>query len=196
MAADVYQLIIGGTLCGQPVENVLHYQDTATADPNPQTKAAHLEAGWSAAMLAAWLNVCPSNYDLIGYKCKRVNNGGGPNVTLIEAPGSVGSEPSAANDSCVGPVIIASYTDTVRWFAGRIFLPGIGDGEIDNNVFGPAVLANLAVINGLWSTPIANGGDTFNFVIWSPTKNDAFVPVAFTVSNRVGTQRRRLVPTF
>lgn len=196
MALDVYMIVVAGNLCGQPVENVLHYRSTGTAVPNPQVIAADVASAWDATVQPNFVACLPDNYTLVGWKCKRINNGGGPTVVRFPAGPVVGTRPSSANDSAVGPLIVISYSNGVRFFAGRIFLPGIGDADIDNNQMVAALLTALDTLNATLTANLVGASDNYDFVVWSPTHANSFDILALTPSTKIGVQRRRLVPSF
>lgn len=195
MANDVHTLEIYGSLCGQPTLGILHYEAGVASSPSPVVESGHLIAGWQAAMEATYLACLPQNYTLIGYKSRRVNNTGGPHY-IATAVAAVGTVAVDASNSALAPCVIFSYTDGVHWHSGRHFMPGIADTWIDNNALTAPAIAAYNTLNGLWGTPIANSGDTFQFGIWS-VKNSAFYQVlAEVVSGKPGIQNRRLRPTF
>jgi hypothetical protein len=199
---DVHSLEIVGNLCNQPVENVLHFHADVTNEPNPLPTSHHLVDAWIAANQASFLDCLPNNYILIGYRSRRVNHTGGPHYIEITGAGTGGTQANAASNSAIAPVIISSYFDDDatpkfplgRWNSGRLFMPGIDDNNIDDNQMSVGLQANYTTFIGLLTTPLAGGGNTFDFGVWSPGGSEFFTPVAFTVSLKMGIQGRRLKP--
>lgn len=199
---DVHSLQIVGKLCNQAVENVLHFNADVNNEVNPLPTSHHLILAWIAANQAAFLNCLPLNYTLVGYRSRRVNHTGGPHFVSIAGAGTVGTQAVAASNSAVAPVIIAAYFDNDatphhplgRWNSGRIFMPGIDDSNLDDNQMSAGLAAIYTTFIGLLSTPLANGGNTFDFGVWSPSDDEFYDPVSFTTSLKMGIQGRRLKP--
>lgn len=196
MANDVYQLIVGGNVARQQVENVLHFEQAVVADPDPQIRAQNCVEAFVANWQAAWVACLPLNYLLQGFKCKRINNGGGPTYVAIAVGGTAGTWASNANESVVSPVIVVPYSDGVRWHAGRVFLPGVGDSAIDDGVYDPVFITTVIALQTLMLAPSTSGGDSFEYAIWSPKNHVSYIPHTMHLSLKPGVQRRRLVPTF
>lgn len=195
MANDVHTLEIYGSLCGQPTLGILHYESSVANSVNPLQQGQNLVTAWIASMQPSYLGCLPQNYTLVGYKSRRVNNTGGPHYIAASA-GTVGLVAVDASNSALAPCVIFSYTDGTHWHSGRHFMPGIADTQIDNNALTAPAIALYATLNGLWTTPLANGGDTFDFRIWSPKNNVVYPVVGEVVSGKPGIQNRRLRPTF
>jgi hypothetical protein len=200
---DVHALIIVGNLCGQPCENVLHFNADVNNEVNPLPTSHHLISAWQATGESAFLDPLPQNYRLIGYRAKRVNHSGGPSFTVLAAGGTIGGQPVDATDSAIGPVIISSYFDPTAtphhpagaWRSGRLFMPGIDSSNITNNAISVGVSGLLTTfISTVLDTPLTSGGNTFDFGVWSPGDNVIYDPVSFSISLKPGVQGRRLKP--
>lgn len=193
MANDVVELIIAGRIAGQFWESVRHWQANIDTGPNPVGLATNMITAFQTDIQDAFLECCAADVDIYGYKCKRVNNGGGPYVMVPITPvaGVVGGT-SATSATC--GVVLTSYQHMSKWHTGRWFLPGIPEQELTGNNFS----ANyISAVNALISaaSSVTSGGNSFASGVWS-RKYDTFFTGAFNgLSQKPGIQRRRLLPT-
>lgn len=200
---DVYSLVIFANCCNQPVENVLHFRDDNSNGTTPQIQAEDLVTIWEADFESEWLDCLPDNYELIGYKARRVNNTGGP---TFQKPKTGNGTRGDAGSSALGPCVISSYYDGTNWRSGRIFLPGIAEADITNNQPAAGLVAAVAALEVPLLAPQTGGGapSTMQYCIFKPSAppnqtNGAgfyFFPVQATFSGKMGVQNRRLRPTF
>jgi len=196
MANDVFQLIIGGNVAGQPVENVLHFTNGGTLT-DPINQAVELNDAFEEDVMDAWLDVLPENYAIMGTKAKQVNNGGGPTVAKIQPAFTLGHRVGNADTSAVGPVLLIPYQNGPRWFTGRIFLPGVSQEDIDNNQLDAALITAIGALNTILVAPFAFGaGTNFEYGIYL-SDADVFKDAdAISISSKPGLQNRRLRPVF
>jgi hypothetical protein len=201
MAFDCYQMLIGANLAGQPCENVIHFVTDDSDNPNPQIVNNNVYDMWVADFETPWLDCLPDNYSLIGYKIKRVNNGGGPALVKVSNPPGAGTRGANADESAVGPVIISSFNNGEHWRTGKIFLPGVATGDIVLNVFQAALVTAIdALITELEGTHV-QGGITFSFAIYAQhtvgvVEKRGHVPAVVSLSAKPGVQGGRLKPVF
>lgn len=195
MAADVIQLAIMGSTAGQPVANFLHYQ-SSVADPeeNPLGECIHFIDAWETALKDLYLDMLPDDYRLHGFKCRRVNNTGGPTAAKPVSDNGTRGENAIASGS--GPVIVGSFYTGTSWKTSRLFVPGVAIGDLVGNEFAAALLANVQLfINGLnavvsTAAPVAD---------WTVGVYGGVVPAFHEITEHaislvVGTQRRRYRP--
>lgn len=198
MANDVFEAQIVGACAGEPAECVVHWELNSTEGNSPTTATTALANLLASSFNPVWLPCLPDDYILFGYKCRRVNNTGGPTSAKPTA-GSPGSRGASSVSSGQGPVIVWNYVDTVampnRWRTGRTFLPGIAEGDLSGNVLLPALVTAVeALIAFMAAGMIEMGGRTWTHVLWSRKNLVAIPPNAGVVSGVIGTQRRRLHP--
>jgi len=200
MARDVYQLGLYYSIGPQPGMNVLHFAEDTEESPNPDVNAQGCIAGFITTIQDAWMACLPESVILLGYKARRVNNGGGPGISqpTPEVSGSRGDEFSS---SAIGPCNIWSYQKAGGgWAAGRTFFPAVSEGDIEKNSFSDTLiglcqdlhLLMLAVPTFTTVTPPLS----FEFVIYSPTHDTISGVEAAGVSGKPGVQNRRMKPTF
>jgi len=195
VVADIYTLIVGGTLCGQPLENVLHFYPTTGPPADAIAGGIDLNTQWAAAVQAAWLAVHPDNYTYLGVKSRRCNTGGGPTLGLLAAAGTMGGRGSSASDSAIGPVIIAPFLAIGRWRTAKIFINGVGDDDLDNNTFSAALLAALDALITILHAPLAGGALGWQYCDYD-APDTANPLLNLGVSVKPGVQNRRLRPVF
>jgi hypothetical protein len=200
MAADVFALTIVASVANQFVENVLHFQSNMSSSSTPGPDAQVLVAGFQADTEPQWLATLSDDYLLQGYRCKRVNNGGGPTVILPRTgvPGTIGDDSVTSGQ---GAVLISPYEfiptfGSNKWRVGRIFLPAIPQTQIIENELQPAYLTQLNLLCGGLGDSIGTGP---NFIYGVYTRLGTstvpfYEPATIYPSSHIGTQRRRLRP--
>lgn len=136
MAIEAYALQIGATLGAAWVQNTLHYlADNATDSPSWEMALA-LTDEWDAQIKGLWLDTLPSAYILRWIEAKKISSGGGkswpveyPNATTF---GTLGSTVANTNQAPIVKLFPALGTNT----QGRIYMPGISEHQLVDNVIG------------------------------------------------------------
>lgn len=200
MARDIYALQLHYEIGPQPGMNVLHFAEDTEASANPDVGAQGCMAAFDTQIKTLWLDCLPEDVLLIGYKARRVNNGGGPGIVQPIA-GEAGTRTGNFSAGAIGPCMIWSYQKFGGgWAAGRTFLPGVSEDDIEENSFVAGLIANIQALQAQLLTvpamttmmPPLN----FEFGIYSPT-HDAFSGAeAGHTSGKPGVQNRRMKPTF
>lgn len=192
MANDVYQLIVLGQSAGQFFENVLHFKNAATSDPDPVTAATNLIAAFKASAQAELADCMSTDSSLTGHKCRRINNGGSPTIAVPQTavPGTVtGTSATSATAS----LLLVPFQRTGKFYTGKVFIPGLSEAELAGNVISGGQRSAVETFAGAMET-FTSSPYTWDFVIWSRTVSLPFLPFDFSVSTKVGIQRRRLKP--
>jgi len=194
MATDVYQLTVLGQSAGQFFENVLHFTDGVTSDPDPSTAATDLIVSYKSEVEPQMVDAMAADSSILGYKAKRVNNGGSPTIAVPQTavPGTIAS---TSVTSGLASLILVPFIRTGKFYTGKIFLPGLSEADLTGNAIGATQRARLATFTGSLET-FTTGSFTWDYIIWSRTVSLPFVPYDFTVSAKVGIQGRRLKPVF
>lgn len=205
MASDVHQIIIVGSVAGEFVENILHFQGSVDGSATPAADSLSLITQFRAMVEPSWLPVVPDDYVVAGYKAKRVNNTGGPTVVAPVA-GVNGEVGAIAIASGVGPCLIGNYYASgaikPRWKVSRIFIPGVAVGLMSENVFTAPYPVNLAALAAALGAAIGGAQNwrygVFHKATVAPapvTAENFYIPVNIQLSGKPGTQRRRYSPT-
>lgn len=192
MANDVMQLIIGGTCAGEFWETVQHYECSAASGADPVGEADALITGFRGAVEGTMLDAMAADVTFFGYKSKRVNNGGGPVVSLA-ITGAVGQIAGTSATSATAMCIVSRFPHLGKWKTGRWFIPGLPEsGLTGNSLTAPqiALLADIIAANVNFS----NGGFGFTYGTWSAKFSLFFPPTYIAPSQKIGIQRRRLLP--
>jgi len=191
---DCYALQLFFAMPKQPAECIIHYRDELLGSANPQSDANDLLAQWQIANGALFMACVPDSVTLIGIKCKRVNNTGGPNVQVpLNVAGGRAGEMSTTG---IAPVLTYPYTNGARWFAGRIFLPGVSEDDIAENVYDPALVVALDAYKDASILGFVGATRTWSPCIWSPTHSTWYGINTVSISGKPGIQNRRMKPTF
>lgn len=198
MANDVFQVNVIGSVAGEYVENVWHFVSTAINSATPGADAEAMLNALQGSVQTLYLDCLPTDFELGGYKAKRVNNTGGPTAVLLAAgaPGT-GGAPSVVSGE--GGLITFGYFSSLsakaRWRTTRIFTPGVYLGAIVGNVLsGPYLTALQSFGDALFSS-FAGGGATYQYCAYQRTTGHAYAVNSPQVSSLIGTQRRRYKPS-
>lgn len=199
MAKDILSFQIFSAINTQPGLNVLHFRTVDDGpDPDPDSLAKAIITAWIATMEDLWLATFPATVALIGYKCRRVNNGGGPTVVLPRNEN--GARTGGMSATGIGPCIIWGYQkSTGGWAAGRTFVPGVSETDIENNRLTDDLLSALDdFITPMLNSPALpmSGTGGADFVIYSPTHTSASGVETGGVSGKPGVQNKRMKPSF
>jgi len=194
MPNDVIQLEILGSAAGEPTANILHYE-RGTGSSSVMDMLVDFVDAWQAANEPAWMACCAADWQLLGYKAHRVNNGGSPTHAKPVAS-TFGTSSGNVVQASAGGLINAFYTNAGKTRAGKIFMPAAADQDILDNSVQTGYRANLNTLIGQLNTTVTGTGNSYGFVIWSRKFNLPLVPFFVEVSAKVGVQRRRLLPVF
>jgi len=200
MARDVYQLGIYYRIGPQPGMNVLHFAEDTEDSPNPDVGAHGLCAAFVTQLSTEWLACLPDDVEILGVKARRVNNGGGPGIS-VPTSGLVGTRTGQFSAGAIGPCLIWSYAKIGGgWAAGRTFLPAVSEADIDENAFDATLIAAIQdVFDILLAVPALTTmmpPMAYEFGIYSPTAGAFSGVEAAQVSGKPGVQNRRMKPTF
>jgi len=197
MADDVHSFNIFYDVGGQPAMNALHFACELEASTTPQVDSQELIAAFRDDAEDLWKACIPEGVTILGYKARRINNGGGPTVVLPR--GIPGGRTGDFSASSIGPCLIWSYFSGVKWRTGRTFLPAISEDDISLNLIDAGLLtpidALIAFLIGftVFSTSHAI---SWEFGVYQPTTETFSDAAAGVCSGRPGTQRRRMLPSF
>lgn len=183
----------------QPGMNVLHFfanVGVGVTDVDSITQDAI--GAFVVDLESLWRDVLPEDVQIVGYKGRRVSPSGGPTV-IVPASGVFGTRTGHFSAGSVGPCVIASYMQgDGDWRAGRIFLPGVSEADIQENQFDATLITALdALYDELLDFhvgPVVS--QSWEYCIYSRTHNEFSGVEALTTSGRPGTQRGRLKPAF
>jgi hypothetical protein len=195
MANDVHQLVIASNVATQFCETVLNFQTTVTGAAQPGVDSNDLISAWRTHVESLWLACLPNDYEAFGYKCKRVNNTGGPVEMKPITPVS-GTRSSVSSTSAVGPVILTSYLEGTKHRSGRIFMPGVATDDMTENVFDATLVTALLALIAELFTPFAGPLHNWQYGIWSRKHLLFHPPEVMDLSQKPGVQDRRLKPIF
>lgn len=199
-AKDVYVAQILGVVAGQPVASVCHFEGQEEIGENPINGAKALNdalgpVGTAGHWLNTYLKACPENYFMKGVRTRRINNGGGPNVSLA-IDNQPGEREGNADVSGVGPVLLLHCHETEeKWATGKVFIPGVSISDVAENVFSDDLRDAVLALGSLTTSDLGEGPiGPFHWCVWSPTLNQKLNIIDYSMSLKVGTQRRRYVP--
>jgi hypothetical protein len=193
MANDTYALSILTAAAGQFAENVLHYtKATSATDSDPFTTANSLITQWVSHNEANFLACLPTDAAVSGFKCKRINNGGGPTAVVVQGDNGTGEAETSLTSA--GACLIFPYSNGTRFFAGRMFMPFAWDGAYVQNEPDETYKTNVQTFLTGLATALVVTAVNYALTVWSKKHTTNYAIVGKDVSLKVGTQRRRLTP--
>jgi len=192
MANDVHMIIIAGRCNGQFWECVQHFEANVASAADPVVGSNNLIAGFKTTVEADMLEMLSEDCEVIGYKAKRVNNGGGPTVMVPQAAatGQVGAQ---SLPSSMGYCFVQRYSQMGKWRTGRMFVPGIPESFSDGNEYTTTAITLAAAFLTLMLS-FSNGGINYTWGTWAGKTNTFFPPAYAALTQKMGVQRRRLLP--
>lgn len=186
---------IGGNFC----QNVFHLKVLDPASSSPFALAKSVGQGLFDYWKEPWLDCLPAAYVMSSIRVRQIDLGGGPTYTRTSGvAGEVGTRDTAILVSTVGPLLtFPVYTD--RWTWGKVFLPGVAKEDCADNFLASGLVDNLELLAISMNTPNTQGSPgacTWVYCVKKATDDTYNVPVGFSVSATIGTQRRRAKPAF
>jgi len=194
---SVYELDLSGRSGGEYVQNVLHY-DVAESGSSfgPYDYAQDLFAAWNSTMRAKWLDINTGDYELTSERSRKVQSPGGPMAVNVESPGTRIGSRGALGASGIGPVILFPVNLAGRNATGKIFVPGVANDDILDNVFVNGLPAKLLTFSSNLVIPLTlvTTGVNAQFCIYHRKTQVNTHAAVNRISEKVGTQRKRYVP--
>lgn len=193
----LYQLTLTGTLAGQFVQNILHYQFEETSSQSAFINAAAIGNAWTADEIDNWLSIISSSYIMSSVRCQQISDGGGATYTQTSGvAGMTGARAAEISVQTVGPLI--NFPATVdKPVVGKIFVPGIPEADVSMGVIGSTLLGDLTTFLGNWIPAITISGTVAGqlyYCVANAAKDNWARPDGGYVSATIGTQRRRARP--
>jgi hypothetical protein len=195
---DVYQVEAIYNAAGEYAVNLFHVKEVSAGPTDPLAAAANVVNGFSAQFLTDILACLSADISVEGFRARRISPTGGPSAALL-TPGNVGSVSGVSNCAGIGAVIKMYYQDviTTKWRTGRFTMPSSPIAYIEGNSLQPAYITPLVNFTEDLEEPFdgATSG-TFQPGTWSKKSGGHFYDgTNWTISDKVGVQRRRLRPS-
>jgi hypothetical protein len=194
---DVFQLNVVGQVGRQTVESILHWQNTAASGPSPLADADTLVTAWNTTMQPLYLAMVGTDYLLMGYRARRVNNGGGPTFLAYNGS-SPGTGPGVTSVTGAGALLTFPYIETGspkrQNNTGKLFVPGSIVGAIIDNVIQATYRAALQAFLTALITGLSGSTLSFSYGTYVRSRTAFYPATEGDISFTVGTQRRRYKP--
>ncbi len=195
MANDLYQLVILTTGGGQPMANVLHFESNVAMSSTPVTDAQHLVSAWQAGPESHFLDLLSSDVFLVGYKAKRVNNGGG--ATFASPQASIpGNDTGGFGASATGAILSSPVLLAGKNVTGKIFVPPCASNSMADNDFTTGYRTLLVTMEAQLLGTFGSAPGPWTYVIMHKPTKDFAKPTAINISFKIGNLNRRLLPSF
>lgn len=199
MPVGVYEVIFTGRVAGQFVQDVLHMNilDTLSGPPYSIAKDILELINVTVNITGGWCNMLPEDYTLTSIRCRQLRPVGGPTAIILQSAlnEDTGQRSGNADVSSNSPLIIwIPTTGPAR--TGRVFVPGVSQTDVDENVLTAALVTEMESFAQSWK----DGGTTPNLSL--EARGSVYRRIAgvgdliddFRVSPVIGNQRRRLKP--
>jgi len=194
---DVYLLDIFASVGSQFVLNTLAFEGPGSSSVTPFDDAKNLITAWVAANQVPMMSALSDDYLCQGYHCKRVNNTGGPTV-VVPSPGVTGTFGHNSVISSAGAMITAPYFDSgatkPQWRSARMFLPGIPDTAVVENLFSTPFNVVVNAFAAALNIPLVVSPGTATYGVWSRKEDTFYACPDIQITGKIGTLRKRLRP--
>lgn len=199
MAVETYECILSGSVSQQFVQSILHCGVNNTADTSPFTIANALITEFNGAnkLIKKYTDACPADYQMTSIRVRRILPTGGPTAIKLQAAlvQYQGQRPNSAMVSSDSPLLIW-LSDIRPSRTGRLFMPGIAEGDCLGNVLDVSLVTVLDALGTYWRAggTLASPSYEWDGQIYRRAVAAGDAISNYRVSPIVGTQRRRQRP--
>ena len=144
MPVETYELKVAAKLAQQDVLNVMHYRVDNDSEGATVAFANDLCNGWDSIVKPLWLACLPPDYELRYIYARRVIAPGGDGWWLEYPGGTTNGELGTHTGPAALSPIIKLYGGLATPYQGRIFMPGIAESMVINNVYQTAFTDAIA----------------------------------------------------
>jgi len=199
MALELFEVTMSGNLGGQFVQNINHWVLNNSSATGAYESAVDLLNGLNetAKFIEGFMECCPAEFTLTSVRCRRIGPTGGPTAILLQAQlvQDTGQRAGTISVSSSAPLLLLLTTNRPNRL-GRMFLPGLSETDVANNVLAAGLVSQMDALGVLFRvgdvTPVS--GDSYNGVVYRRALAVGDSLTATRVSQTVGTQRRRQKP--
>lgn len=179
----------------QLCENVLHFEPAIALTPTLMTEIGGALVTWWNANIKAWV---PSTLSLTGVKVTDLTTQFAPVVNISAGLPIVGTNVSPSLPNNCALVLTKRTLLRGRSFRGRVYQPGMIEGQVTNSAVSSAYVTNfLNAYNSIKT--VATATTTWDMVVVSRKQAGAWLSVGeahpvtgFTSDGNIDSQRRRL----
>lgn len=199
MSVETYEYTISGTLAGQFVQTVMHFNldNTAATAPFPMALAIIAKSNASAGFLAKWCDSLPNDYSITTVRCRQLLPAGGPTALYLASQllYNNGTRGAASATSSIAPLIIW-ITNLRPSKTGRTFLPGVASIDISENQLSGGIVTAMEAFAAMFRDGFTTTTPAYltQGSILRRSLHTADDISQFRVSPVIGNQRRRQKP--
>lgn len=196
MATHTYQMAINYNVGGQFASNILHFSFDDGGFTTTAAAATGLCTGWDNANRTRLRNMLSVHVTILSYRARAIKVAGGFEGGLILSTANTGNRTGNLSAAGVGPCVIL-YPIGNGTQRGRIFLPGVSDGDAVDGILSNAVRSaiNTSMSGIITAFPTVGGGAvSVQPVIYSRTLNQSFTISLSQTSAMIAQVRRRQLP--
>jgi hypothetical protein len=178
------------------VQNTLHVDVAESGSHTPYEYATDIINLWVVSYKTHWLACCTNGYYITSVTSRKVQTPGGPLAVILYAPGAQGGARGNAAASGLCPVMLFPVLLHGKNVTGRIFLPGVAQTDIQDNVLSASLLTAMSTMStdllATWALSVT--GVNANVCIYNRANQVNTHVTIYRPSTKPGTQRRRYVP--
>lgn len=199
MALELFEVTVSGKLGGQFVQNIVHYVVNNSSSTGAYETAVDLLNGLNEIgnFIELFTDVCPADYTMTSVRARRIGPTGGPTAILLQAVlvADTGQRSGQISVSSSAPLLLLLTTNRPNRL-GRIFIPGVSETDVANNVLASGLVTALQALGDEYrvGSVLPGSGDSYNGVVFRRALAVGDSLAATRVSQTVGTQRRRQKP--
>ncbi len=194
MATENYLLSIQGSIAGQFNECVLCFQSAGLSSVDTLGEGGDLINSFIAHAQAKWLAMLPGSYNLDLLSARRAFPKPSANAMVqnqaFSVTGTRGA--SATTYNCCPSIFLIPQMGVKS--GGRVFLPGVAQGDIINNAYLAAYRTAIDTFFIQCIAGLAGSGTNWQLAVFSRKTASASLVASYGPSTRIGFQGRRRKP--
>lgn len=194
MATETYELRVSGYNNLEWNECVLNFQSTDVVANDTLENAENLCTSWDTAIKGLWLGCLPNTYALNRLAARRVvpkvSAVGHRQYDLGTQTGTLGADASTEQ---LCPCIFTIPPMGTK-SGGKIFMPCVGQGEIQNNQYTAGYVTAINALMAAQITLFGVSGVHWRLVIHSRKVGSVVNVLAWQLSPLIGFQGKRRLP--
>lgn len=197
MADKIWNVVATWFAADQFFQNVLHYRVSEAGGFSDNQIATDILDSFEGVQVPAFLDCLSSSTSLRSLRTRRVSAPGSPTRIRLYGPTDApGTRSAHVNDTSIGvclewPVFLHGKNVT-----GKIFLSGIADADIQDNLPAPALITAIDTLANQLILPLTMTVTSYTakYTIYNRANQVDTIPTGHSDGTHLSSQRRRLVP--
>jgi len=194
MAKELYRLSVSGNHVNEYWENVLFFEGDNLSAGDVIVNARDLISSWQSVAHGEFLAMLPGTVFINRLTACRQDLAGGIQIVHQYAPYTEGGTAGAAASSQQLCPIVRLIPPMGVKSAGRFFLPGVDEADIENNQPVAGWFTKLATLMGTLLGGFGSGSINWTQAIYSRKNESYALALSYDTSPIIGWQRKRQRP--